>query len=150
MADGLSWSPEQASSAFGKWWNDNIDRGGSVGNWILDPFDLGGKRAAANQAATQYALQKDAQMFNSAEAERQRQWEAEMSNSAVQRQVADIKAAGLNPWLALNGGQVGGSSTPSGSSATSSQGSVDSASNKTALIAGVIATALRMFLTKGK
>ena len=55
--------------------------------------------------------------FNANEAQKQRDWQTMMSNTAHQREIADLQAAGLNPVLSGTGGQ--GASTPSGGVATS-------------------------------
>lgn len=60
--------------------------------------------------------EQEANAFSAAEAQKQRDWEEQMSNTSYQRQVADMRAAGVNPALSMNGA---GASTPSGSSATS-------------------------------
>lgn len=111
--------------------------------------DITGKNAAQQQYESQLALQQQAQAYNSAEADKSRQWQAAMDNSSIQRRMADIKAAGLNPFLAITG-SLAGSGAPSGSSAQSSSGSASMANNKLTAAAGLIAVALRMFLTKGK
>nr|AVQ10223.1 minor capsid protein [Gokushovirinae environmental samples] len=59
--------------------------------------------------------QEDAQNFNMQQASVNRDWQTQMSNTAVQRHVADLQAAGLNPLLAANGAQA---STPSGTTAS--------------------------------
>lgn len=68
--------------------------------------------------------------FNAEEAEKQRSWEQEMSNTAYQRSVADMKAAGINPaMMYANNGQ--GATTPTGSSASSH------ASNSSNILSGI-------------
>lgn len=57
--------------------------------------------------------------FNASEAQKQRDWEERLANSAYQRAVADMSKAGLNPYLAYS---QGGSATPSGSAASSGTG----------------------------
>lgn len=52
---------------------------------LLDPFDLGGWRKAGRDQASSKS---------------QRDWELYMSNTAVQRRMKDLQAAGLNPLLA--------------------------------------------------
>lgn len=64
--------------------------------------------------------QREQNAFNALEAQKQRDYETEMSNTAFQRQVADMRAVGLNPALMYGGTGASGASTPSGSSASGS------------------------------
>lgn len=114
---------------------------------LSSAFDLTGRKAAKTQFENQLFLDNSARAYNSQEAAKQRAWEEYMSGTQYQRAVADLKAAGLNPWLALQNSGFAGN-TPSGSSASSSSGSASQANNKLAMAAGVIATALRMFFMK--
>lgn len=55
------------------------------------------------------------QNFNAQQANNQMYFQQQMSNTAYQRVTADMKAAGVNPMMAINNG---GASSPSGSAAS--------------------------------
>lgn len=87
--------------------------GQNTDSW--SPFDLLGRLrnditgvTAANQFTAAQAEMDRA--YNSAEAKKNRDWQEMMSNTAIQRQVADLKAAGLNPASVMGDG----ASTPQG------------------------------------
>lgn len=69
---------------------------------------------AALGAGLNYLSQNSANKANAKEAQRNRDFQERMSNTAHTREVADLKAAGLNPILSAGGG----ASSPSGSMAT--------------------------------
>lgn len=91
---------------------------------------------SADQARTQREWQEEqnakAMAFSSKEAAKNRDWQQMMSNTAHQREIADLKAAGLNPVLSAmggNGASVGSGATASGVTSAGAKGEADTSLN---------------------
>lgn len=97
---------------------------------------LGGGASAKQQQLNQANMDYAEWLRNEASAKAQRDFEERLDNTKVQRQMADIKAAGLNPWLAVQSAGFGGS-VPSGATASSSAGQAAASGSSPAAAIGM-------------
>ena len=89
---------------------------------MADPLKQAKEMAKYNNSLA-LSNAKQAQSFNAAEAQKTRDWQERLSNSAHQREIADLKKAGLNPALSVTNGN--GATTASGATASGDAAPVD-------------------------
>lgn len=103
--------------------------------------DWNGVSAANRFTASQAELDR---AYNSAEAQKNRDWQEMMSNTAIQRQVADLKAAGLNPASIMGDG----ASTPQGAAGQHTHSAVSVQSGMHSGLGNLLGSIVRVALGK--
>lgn len=108
------------------------------------------QQAAASAQEFAQRSASEAMSFEATEAATAREWSKMMSDTAYQRGVADLQAAGLNPILAANSAaSVGQASSASGKAAQASKAVAPSARDFAAQfkdIAGSLSKIIKLFV----
>lgn len=140
----IRWSPGESSGSSG---SSAASMASQLTSYMDEIYKITDRNNAwsAQQAATQRDWQQRqnqlAMDFNAAEAQKNRDWQQMMSDTAHQREIRDLQAAGLNPVLSAMGGN--GASVTSGATAsgvTSSGAKGDTDTSAASALVGLIGT----------
>lgn len=133
----LSRSSNGPMSGFNPWSMLSPVLGAGADIWSANKVASGQEEANA----TNLESAREQMAFQASQTAQQQSFQSEMSNTAHQREVADLKAAGLNPVLSANSG----ASTPAGASGSGAQASVQNAApNYGGIVPKGIDTAVRL------